>query len=369
MAPGSRIGSAMPIMITPLGGGVAELPEGYEEKILSDTRALVRGLAQENGYREDVATAMVDRSKELRIGERLLCPEGDLLNLTADEAVEIIPPDTEPVLASGKVTSIDELLEAVGLSGLRIERISEEPAETLARYITLIGPLLLALGLLGVYIEIRTPGIGVPGIGGAILLMIYFFGHYVAGLAGNEEIFLVVVGLVLIAIEVFLIPGFGVAGIVGLLCLVAGIGLGLVPATPPSTLPPLPDWDPSYFQEYVARAVYQLAGAVALLIAGIYVLGRVLPKTAAYHGLVLSQALSAGDGYVSSDRHSRYDRYLGKQAIALTTLRPAGTVTLEDDDRIDVVTEGDMVPKGTRVVITEIRGTRVVVRPVADSDA
>ncbi|MFA5206997.1 MAG: hypothetical protein WC708_21555, partial [Lentisphaeria bacterium] len=242
MAPGSRIGSALPIMVDPLGGGVQALAGDLKEKVLSDTRSLVRGLAQEKGYSAEVAMAMVDPALGLKVGARVFCAPGQLLNLTAAEAAETVPPRTGPLLARLVAPDLGAVLADAGLAGAPVVRYEVTSAETLARWITLFGPLLLALGALGIYLEFKMPGTLLPGVLGGLLLALYFFGHYLAGLAGWEDIALVVVGLILLAVEVFVLPGFGVVGLAGLLCLAAGVILGLVPYIPPAPtgVPALP---------------------------------------------------------------------------------------------------------------------------------
>ena len=369
MAPGSRIGSAMPIMMNPLGGGVQEMPEGLNEKILSDTRSLVRGLAQENGYDEEVAMAMVDRSREFSIGERIVCSEDELLNLTAKEAIEIVPPRTEPLLAKAIVDDLDVLLEHVGLGGATVVRFEEEESEKLARWITLIGPLLLALGAMGIYMEIKTPGFGVPGILGIALLSIYFFGHYVAGLAGVEDIVLVLIGLVLIALEVFVIPGFGVAGVLGLLCFGAGLFMGLIPHIPkaPVGLPEMESLKPvKILAVYLRVALRDLAVSGGIGAVGLYLLAKILPKTPLYRALVLDTALTRDEGYVSGGGVG-HESCVGRCGVAMTSLRPAGTGVF-GDERLDVMSSGDLIPKGTAIVVTEVRGTSIVVEKQPPGD-
>lgn len=195
MSESGIIGSAMPISISPLDGGVQELPEDVKEKMLSAVRAIVLGLAQENGYRGELAIAMVDpQHPDVMDGDRVISPKGNLLNLTAQDAVQIMESDGKPLLAAGMVSNLDGMLSALKLEDAQVIRFTEETADKLARLITALGPLLLGLGVLALWIEFKTPGFGVFGISGIILLCVYFFGHYVAGLAGMEEIVLVFIG-------------------------------------------------------------------------------------------------------------------------------------------------------------------------------
>jgi membrane-bound serine protease (ClpP class) len=358
MAPGSRIGSAMPIAINPLGGGVQSLPADIKEKLLSDVRAMVRGLAQENGHSEDLAEAMVDAAKEVKIGEEIVSPKGELLNLTAQEAAKIIPPSTTPVLATAIVGSLAELLEHEGLGSAEIVRFQEQEAERISRYITMLGPLLLALGLLGVYIEFKTPGFGLPGIAGIACLTLYFFGHFVAGLAGAEEIVLVMVGFTLLAVEIFVIPGFGVTGIAGLCCIVAGITLSLLPHLPKGPVP-LPGFTPTAMKEYLDEALLKVLFTIVLTGFGAWLLAKILPKTSFYHSLILTQSLPAGSG-LAQPQQTKRSELIGQTATTITQLHPAGIATI-GNNRYDVISTGDMIPKGTLIRIVEVEGNRIVV--------
>jgi membrane-bound serine protease (ClpP class) len=215
------------------------------------------------------------------------------------------------------------------------------------------------------YIEFKTPGFGLPGTAGAVLLLIYFFGHYVAGLAGIESIVLVMLGLVLLAVEVFFVPGFGVIGLLGILCMVAGIIMGLVPQQLPTDVPALPDLAPLDLTEYVRAALARFLTSAALGALGIWALSRILPRTSIYRHLVLQKTLTQGDGFVSSNS-SKYRLFLGHVGIAETLLRPAGVATI-DGERLDVVSSGDYIPQGARVRVIQAEGGRVVVERVSDA--
>ena len=359
MAPGSRIGSAMPVMLSPFGTGIQQIPAGINEKILSDTRSLVRGLAEENGYDKRLAAAMVDKEIEVKIGKETVCAKGELLNLTAKEAVQVIPPRTKPLLASGIVKNLPELLDKVGLRDAKVVRFIEMPADRLARYITMFGPILFALGALGIYLEFKTPGFGLPGICGIVCLIIYFFGHYVAGLAGIEAITLVLIGFVLLAIEVFVIPGFGVPGLVGLVCVVAGFFWGLIPHLP--SLPPLPGMDAPLWQGDLHKALWKTLATLLCGGGGVWLLAKILPNTTAYGRLVLKTALIRESGYVAVGAgQPSEDELVGHTGVAITPLHPSGKARF-DSRRLDVISSGDMIPKGTRVRIIQIEGSRIVV--------
>lgn len=356
MSPGSNIGDALPILINPLSGNVQQVPEDIREKMISPTRALVRGLAQENGYNVDLAEAMVDPDRSFEAGP-VKCPAGKLLTLTAQEAAALVPPDNKPLLAAAVVSSLDELLPLVDLKGARVVRFEEVGAERLARWITGLGPLILGLAVLAIFIEVKTPGFGIFGISGIVLLTIYFFGHYVAGMAGYEEIVLVMIGVILLAIEVFVIPGFGVVGLLGIGLIMTGSILALIPMLP-TRVPALPGIDAVGVDQYVVGALWRTCLTALVVVAGAWVLGKVLPRTPAYQKLILQASVSTERGVVVGA--GRYDGYVGRTGTARTALRPAGTAEF-GDERLDVVTTGDLVEKGAPIRIVRVEGNRVVV--------
>ena len=120
----------------------------------------------------------------------------------------------------------------MGLAGAEVRRATPNWAEKLVRFLThpVVSSLLMTIGILGIIVEIRTPGFGVPGALGIASLALFFWGHWLVRLAGWEELLLVGSGLVLLAFEMFVMPGFGLAGVLGLAALIGGLGLSLVGA-------------------------------------------------------------------------------------------------------------------------------------------
>ncbi len=359
MSESAIIGSAMPIALSPLGGGVQDLPADVKEKMLSAVRAMVVGLAQENGHREDIAVAMVDPNHpDLKDGDKVLCPTGQLLNFTARDATRISTVDGRPLLAAAMVSSLEMVLEAIDLTDARVQRFQPEGADILARLITAIGPLLLGLGILGLWLEFKTPGFGIFGIAGIGLLVVYFFGHYVAGLAGAEEMLLVLLGIILLAVEIFLIPGFGFTGVAGIICILLGAGLAVIPQLP--TVTPLPEVEPISILTYLVVAMRSLLFTIIVCFGGAWLLGRYLPKTSIYQKLIIAGGLDAGPGYAGLEAQARQS-LLGQYGKSLTVLRPAGIILLAGQ-RVDVVADGEFIGKGTEVEVIAVNGASVVVR-------
>ena len=366
MAPGSRIGSAAPILMNPMGG-TEPMPDDVKEKILSDTRALVRGLAQEKGYLPELAVSMVDSNTEVKVGEKVVCPKGELLNLTAIEAVEVIPPMEKPLLATKIVKDVSELLEWKKLTDF--DRVDIQPvgAEELSHWITRIAPLLMAAAFIGIYLEVKTPGFGIPGIIGIVSLALFLFGHYIAGLAGNEDIFLVILGLTLLVVEVLVLPGFGIAGVLGIGALIAGMVLAMIPHLPERPILPNQVFEPITIKPYLDQAVIKLAATVAIAGVSIYVLAKLLPKTPVYNKLVLQTAATVDAGYVGTDI-DKHSQLVGCKGVAMTPLRPAGIAVIENQ-RVDVVSNGDYIEKEEPIVVVEANGPKIVVELASDSDS
>ncbi len=358
MRPGSVIGDAMPIMMSPVGGA-QEMPEALQEKTVSAVAALIRAAAQESGHDPQLAEAMVRRELEYKIGDEVICPEGQLLTLTATEAErEVGPPEARgPLLSRGTVADLDAMLERVGLSAAERRTLQVTTSERIARFIAALSPILLMAGLLGLYIEFKTPGFGLPGILGIAALALFYWGHHIAGLAGREDLILFVIGVSLVLVEVFILPGFGIAGILGLSLIMLSLLNAMAERLPGGPwLPTLPN---------LQTPLLKLSAAIVLTAIAAVLLGRFLPKTPLYSRLVLQTATAGRAGYNAAPVSSI--AVLGALGTSATALRPAGTALIAGQ-RVDVVTRGDFLEEGTPLRVAEVHGGRVVVEP-AGKDA
>lgn len=211
----------------------------------------------------------------------------------------------------------------------------------------LLAPILLAVGVLGLLIEIKTPHFGLFGLIGLLSLAAFFGSRYLVGMAGLEVFILLGIGLVAMLVEVFVVPGFGFAGIISIVTIGAGVFLALIGS--------LPTWDD------IARALGILAVTVGLVLAAIYGIVRHLPTSKRWRGIFLQAAHAREDGYVSA---ASRPELVGKEGVAATDLHPSGAA-LVGDERLDVVSEAGFVPKGARVTVVRSEGYRLVVRPAA----
>lgn len=351
MSPGSVIGAATPVMIGETG--VQELPKSYEEKLTSAMTARIRATAQEKGYDPDVFEAMVDADRGLTVDGKVITPKGKLLTLTNEDAARKYGNPLKPLLSSGTVGSIDELLAKVGLKGATTFVVSPYGFEQLARWITAISPLLILVGFLALYIELSHPGMAIPAIVAVICFAIYFLGYFVAGFAGWEEIALFVFGLVLLAVEFFLFPGHFVSAALGTIAVLAALVLAMTGRLPSD--PIVPTW--GEVQLPLAKVFGAMIGAMIAAM----LLARWLPKSTLFKKMELSAATSAKDGYTTSRGEAR--ALLGSTGLAETNLRPSGKGRF-GDQLVDVVTEGDLIERGNPITIVEVQGSRVVVKRV-----
>lgn len=321
-----------------LGASTVVDAEGSKvsEKAQSVMRAQFRALAERRGLDPRIGEAMVDET----IAIDGVVEEGKLLTLTASEA--------ERVGYGIEVTGFDDLLGRLGITSAEVIHPKPNWAEGLVRFLSnpLVAPILLSLGVLGLIIEIKTPSFGIAGMLGLGALGAFFGSHLIVGLAGWEEVILLGAGLIALGIEVFVIPGFGIAGIISILCIGSAVFLALL-----GNLPTWPD---------VARASGILATSVGIVGAAIYLLVRNLPTSERWNGIFLRAASHAEDGFVSADPR---DDLLGRVAVAVTDLHPGGAAQL-DDERLDVVTEGEYVKRGTHVRVVRAEAYRLVVKPV-----
>ena len=318
MLPGSEIGAALPVKVIP---GVKY--EAADRKVISAMKGKFRAVAEARGRPARIAEAMVDPEIEIEG----LTKKGEPLTLSAAKAVELGVADFEAAT----------LAEALKKAGFAPETLRVEPGARVraARFLTssTVAAVLLAVGVLGLVIEALTPGFGIPGTVGLVALGLYFLGGYLAGMSGVLEVLLFFAGVLLLLAEIFLIPGFGVAGIGGIAAILASI----------------------YFT-FGNQTLYVASLAVLLVTAGLLLAVRFLPRTRTGRALVLDSAI-AGEA-PPEERLKPLEGAIGK---ALTPLRPAGVAQF-GERKVDVVAEGEFIEKGSTVRVVRVEGVRVVVR-------
>ncbi len=349
MSPGASIGAA-----TPVQQGSGQEMEAAGEKVVSYMRAEMRSTAEANGRPGLIAEAMVDADIEVPG----VSPKGKLLTLTDQRAVEV-------GVAEAFAPTLEAALTQFELDQLPRQQFEINWAERLARFFTdpVVSSLLMTLGFIGLLMELYTPGFGVGGFIGITCLLLFFGGHYVAQLAGWEELLLVAFGLLLLALEVFVIPGFGVVGVMGLAALFAGLMMTLVSVDLPLGVAR----ELGYVQESLSRAVIQLAAVfVGVGIAGV-VLAKRLPESRLARWLVFNprsdgETTGLGAEEPGSSLLLRTE-LLGKRGTTRSVLRPSGVVEI-DGERIHVITDGEYIEPDRPVEVISVEGHRIVVRQV-----
>lgn len=335
IAPGGSIGAATAVDAT---GTYAS------EKVQSYMRSLMRATAEANGRDPRIAEAMVDET----LSVPGVVEEGQLLSLSAEEALRLD-------VADAIVPTLDDLFAELDVTDNTQVAHRASGAERVLRFLgsPVIASILMLMMMGGLYFELQTPGVGFAGAMAFLGAAMFFAPHYMLGLVESWEIALFVIGLILLAVEVFVVPGFGVPGIAGILCIVGALFTALVGNVGLDF--------PSGVE--LSRAAMTLASTFVLLIVAGFSLGRYLPRSERFNRLILAPELSAAEGYTSADSD---DTLLGRTGTALTTLRPAGTASI-DDKRVDVVAEGTFIDAGTAIEVISVRGSRVEVRAVPET--
>lgn len=318
MSPNSAIGAAEPRMIT---------GETADPKTVAAWASKMRSSAESHGRDGDIAAAMVDRDIEIEG----LTEKGELVSLSAQQAIQY-------GLADQIVKNRQEVLHEIGLDEAKIHEAGLTPAEQLARFLTspFVVPILFIIGLIGIGIEIFTPGFGLPGVIGILAFALYFFGHYVAGFAGIETLALFIAGIILLVIELF-VPGFGIFGVIGLISLVAGVVMAA--------------YDPAF-------GLGALAVAFIVTIIVMAIATRYFGSRGAWDKFVLADKQENQTGYVSA---RDMKNLAGERGKTVTPLRPSGAMLL-DGKRYDIVSEGEFIEANQLVEVIYVEGTRVVVR-------
>ena len=330
MAPGSSIGAATV---------VDQAGQKMSEKYQSFMRSEMRSVAEKNGRRVDIAQGMVD--------ERIIVPglvdSTELITLTTDEALKYGIADTV-------VSNIGELLKDFKLQNATLVNVNPDFAEDLVGFLhnPIVTTLLLMIGFVGLFFEVKTPGWGIPGTLGVLALLLFFGSSYILDLASSVEIIMFIGGLILLGLEIFVIPGFGITGVLGIILIMASLFLALIGSVT--------------FIDFnnISVAIIQLTVSLVAALTTVFLFAKYLPKSKRFNRLVLAEVEKSGSGFVS---HSSGKELLGTEGIALTTLRPAGTAEI-NDKKVDVVADGEFIEQGSKIVVLRVEGIKVVVRKV-----
>lgn len=372
------------------------------EKIVSYIRTTIRSTAERQNRNPDIAEAMVDKSlflvrlengdiiklrpieyiNEKDAGTRMeiLCAEGELLTLSTLQALEygFVDAQTEDLselLSQYQIVEIEQDYSENVITALTEKEVLNQQEERGSKRVTLIKPLdnaevvkfevtvadrtvffitspyisalLLSLGGLGLLVEIRTPGFGIPGFLGLLFIGLFFGGHMLNQISLWVVMLLFILGLALIVVEVFVIPGFGIAGIMGLILMLGSVFY-------------------TFFSETgdFSVALFWLSVSIILTSALAILATIFLPKSSPFQRFALSTVMSADEGYHSAGTDN-FSSFIGKTGVALTPLRPAGTARV-DNQRLDVVTEGNFIAENTTIKVLDVEGAKISVVAVED---
>lgn len=366
MKSSTTIGDCAPIMMGQSG------PKMMGEKFQSPLRAKFRSLAVKNNYPIKLAEAMVSVDKEiitLEFGDsivtvsgieyndltakekkkitkkRTIVPKGELLTISALEAKVL-------GFSSATVKNIEEIITALpefkGITKDDLTRFEKNSSEDLLILLNKFAPILLMIGLGGLYMEIKTPGFGLFGIIGISAFALLFTSKYVVGLADNIEIALFLLGLVLLAVEIFVLPGFGIAGASGFLLILISVVLSFQSFV----IPQMP-WDKELFKYNIKVVGGIFVLSVPFFIVAFFSATKVLMTTRIGH----QETEGKEDGFVAA---IGLDELVGELGIVITTLRPSGVVEVSGK-RVDSVTYGEFIEKGEAIKVVEVEGAKVTV--------
>ncbi|MBF0202246.1 MAG: serine protease [Desulfamplus sp.] len=366
MKQNTLIGDCAPIIQT------SEGQKELGEKTQTVLRAQFRALAKRNGYPEVLAESMVTKNMEVyKItidGESTYMDKVRFNDLTEEEKSGITQRKT--VVAEGELLTMDDVeahelgfsqasvrdihhaLDHLGYKGYTVVTMTESWSEKMVRTLQPILPLLMLLGIGALYTELKAPGFGIPGILGIICLSIVFFNQYLAGLAHFTELILIVTGLILMAVEIFVLPGFGLAGLAGIVLMGAGLVLSFQGFVIPD--PDLP-WEGRLMIKNLAMVMGSFVGAI---LTAMLTLRFILPQfSRVAKGPFLETTLR--DAVVGPGQRSVLAP--GDTGTALTPLRPSGSIRIKEM-KIDALTRGEFIDPGTIIVVDALEQNRVVVK-------
>lgn len=351
-APNGVIGSAAVIQ-----GTGEEIPVTMRQKIESYILAKTRAVGTEHPHRARVMRAMMDANYVLEIDGQVIKPAGELLTLTAREALREYGTPPTPLFGNGIAEDLNDLLtQRFGAGNFEYRRFEVTWSEELAKYMDAIAPLLIGLGFLALFIEFKTPGFGLFGSIGLVLIAIVFSTNYVVGLAGYEIILFFVLGVALVLVELFLFPGTGIFLIAGLALMFGSLLWSL------ADLWPSDGGGVEFDVTAFAGPLLELSLGLLVTGIGIIIVWKLLPESALLKRVVLTTASASippvaahGGSYGNSQLPD-----LGSKAVVVSPLRPVGYIEVAGE-RFEAATVGGFIDKGDTVIITAYKNFHLVV--------
>jgi membrane-bound serine protease (ClpP class) len=334
MSPGASIGAA-----TVVESSGEKAPDKYQ----SYMRSIMRSTAEENGRDPRIAEAMVDENLEVDS----ISPVGQVITFSTNEAIRY-------GYCEGKVNSIQEILDKNNITSYTIDHYQLGGTEKIISFFLnpFISGILILVIIGGIYFELQTPGVGFPGLAALTALILYLVPYYLNGLAENWEILTLFIGIALLAAEIFIIPGFGIAGITGIGLMVLSLILIMLNND-------FFNFDFVPMQDIMfatAATMGGLVGGVALLFIG----GSRLTRSRFLSRVALTDTQTRSQGYTS---RFMKEPMKGKVGKTYTVLRPSGKVMI-DGELFDAYTRGDYIDRDTEVEVINDEGTSLQVKKI-----
>jgi membrane-bound serine protease (ClpP class) len=334
MSPGASIGAA-----TVVDGSGEKAPDKYQ----SYMRSIMRSTAEENGRDPQIAEGMVDEDVVIEGIKQ----SGKILTFSTSEALQ-------HGYCEAKVETIEEILKRNKVDNYTLEKFELGAADRVIAFFInpFISGLLILIIIAGIYFEMQAPGLGFAGLAALVALILYLVPYYMNGLAEYWEMIAFFIGIILIAVEIFVLPGFGVAGISGIILTVGSLVLIMIN-------------NDTFDFEFVRMNDILLALAAALggLLGGgilLFVLGSRLANTRFYGRVALTTTQDSALGYSANQVTQML---IGKTGAAYTVLRPSGKVVI-DDVIYDAYTRGEFIEKGQPIEVVSQEGTTLKVKSV-----
>lgn len=337
-----------------VAGGGQEIEPVMRSKIESLFSSYVKIVAKEKGKNPDVMKAMMFRDQEYSFADgKVKVAKGELLNLIADEAVLLV--DGKPLLADGICKDIAGLLEVEGLKGVPVIAAEPKGLEAFAHWVGLVSPLLISVGLLALFMEFKTPGLGVFGLISLVAFALFFVGNNLDGNVSGSWLFvLFIAGLVLLILEFWIIPGTFVAGAVGSVMMLSALVLAMV--------------DVAMFDSFkdtqngligigalLGYPIMYVTLGLSVAVVGSMLAMRFLPSMPMYSSLAVDVELAPGTG-----EENHFSELIGQTAMTVTELRPAGRIKIGEEVH-EAVSQHRFIEANTKVQVVSADGMRILV--------
>ncbi len=334
MRPGANIGAA-----TVVDQSGKPLPDKYQ----SYMRSMMRSTAEATGRNPDIAQGMVDP----RIYIEGITDTGQVITFTTSEALM-------HGFCNAEANTIADIIKVTKTGTYKIVEQRLTAADKIIGFLTkpMISGILIMLIIGGIYFELQTPGIGFPLAAAAVGAMLYFAPLYIEGLAANWEILIFIIGVVLVIIELFAIPGFGVAGISGIILIVTGLTLSMIDNIGF-------DFSGVPLRVTVIAFFTVIIASFASLVSSFFITQRLFGHHTMFGDLALMSTQQSNEGYISADKH--YTEMMDKTGITHSILRPAGKVEIEGEV-FDAVAESGYIEKGENVKVVNYENAQLIVR-------